>query len=286
MLHRWINRLVKSDQRRQQLLRKPRLSWPSLLQTNDQGTLKGIALSSIKFPERMRIKIKARPNMIKDLTVTGKTSMDDRHCAPTFLYQQLDGHPLRVYGRCASIDLVIQEWHSADNVTVQAQLSKSIGDILYTKEFYTCTEPVDDPHTVIDQQIVSPVTKRRHVYPYGGYLGPEGIGEPLFMMLSCNEGQTKVNMFTYKGLMEQDMSPFEKGGFHIFPGVDPKERHKILPLEKLIQYGEISTEMNLELDQDTWVQNYQAESLTRKDGTYEGILIFRKNGKPILKGSS
>lgn len=77
MLHRWVNRLVKSETRRQKLLRKPRCMWPFLIQTGDQGTLKSICTYRQSFPERICVNVELRPSMVVNKTVTAQANLDN-----------------------------------------------------------------------------------------------------------------------------------------------------------------------------------------------------------------
>lgn len=287
MLHQWVNRLVKSEYRRKQLLGKPRISWPSLLHTGEHGTLKGLSLHRESFPERIQIQIELRPYMVTDLSLTAQSNLDTHESSPTFIYQQLSGNVLRIYSRCSRIDLIVKEWEPIKTEKPEnLKLSSPINTALYAKEFYTCNQSIVEFNTVIEHEIVNSITQRKHIYPYGGYLSLEGeIGETVYITLSSNEGKTTLHTHTYSELIRDHLNPLAENTTHVFSDIDPAERHKILPLNKLIEYGEISTYLNLKIGEDVWSQNYQSESMVRKDGTYEATLTLRKTGKPTLGGA-
>lgn len=286
MLNQWINRLVKSESRRKQLLRKPRITWPTLLHTGDHGTLKGLPLQHEVFPERIQLQIELRPNMLTQLSVTAQSNLDTHACSPVPIYQQLTGNHQRIYGRCASIGLIVKGWHAVKDETVHLTLSSPIDTAIYVKEFYTCNQSIVELNTVIDHQIVNAATRRKHIYPYGGYLSPNGvIGDAVYMTLSSSEGNTMIHTHTYNDLIRDHINPFEEDGKHVFTNIDLQDRHKILPLTKLIEYGELTTHINLTIGEDIWAQSYQSESLIRKEGTYEATLTLRKIGQPNLEGA-
>jgi len=283
MLNQWINRLVKSESRRKRLLRKPRIAWPTVLHTGDHGTLKGLSLQHGVFPERIQLQIELRPNMLTQLSITAQSSLDTHECLAVPIYQQLAGNQQRIYGRCESIDLILKGWNAVKEEMAHLTLSSPIGSLIYVKEFYTCPRSIVERNTIVDHKIVNVDTRRKHIYPYGGYLSPDGImGDVLYMTLSFSEGHTVIHTHTYSDLLHDHINPFEEDGIHTFTDIDLKDRHKILPLNKLIEYGELMTCVNLMIGEDIWTQSYQSESFIRKDGTYEAIIIFRKTGHPKL----
>jgi hypothetical protein len=85
MLNRWINRLVRSEERRRKLLRKPKITWPSLLQTSAYGKLDVISRQS--FPERIKLQLELKPTLISNNQVTAAVSLDNHTCLPTPIYQ-------------------------------------------------------------------------------------------------------------------------------------------------------------------------------------------------------
>lgn len=158
------------------------------------------------------------------------------------------------------------------------------GNILYSKEFYICTASILDVQSVIDQRIVNQESGRKHIYPYGGYLGPDGpMGDTLYMTVSSDVSSTKITLHTHQELIQKGINPLVDDRMYAFQGIDPSQRHKILPLMTLIEEGGIKTENKITIGDQAWVQTYQSESLIRKEGTYEAILTFKRNGKPTIK---
>lgn len=285
MLNRWINRLVRSEERRRQLLRKPKIAWPSLLQTSAYGRLDAISRQS--FPERIQLEIELKPTIVSNKEITATVSLDNNTSASTPIYQQLNGDRRRIYGRCASIDLVVKGWHGIDTGTVGIQLLNLNNKILYTKEYFTCATPIVDHQTVINHTAVNALSKCRHIYPYGGYLCADGtdavIGDALYMMLTPDVANMHINVRSYQDLLNQNINMFDIAPGYALTSIDPNERHKVLPLQSLIAQGEISLELSTKTGEDTWVQSYQSESFVRNDGTYEGVLTFRRNSEPTLR---
>jgi hypothetical protein len=281
MLNRWINRLVRSDERRRKRLRKPRISWPSLVQTGSGGKLQVVCRHS--FPERLCIHVALKPTLVLHKDITATVNVDAHQCSPTPIYQRLDGDRQRIYGRCSSIDLVIKAWNAVNGDSSGIELTQHSNHILYTKEYFTCSTHIIDHQTVEDHRIVNAVSKRKHIHPYGGYLGPDGsVGDALYMTLTPNEAETKINIHSYEGLLEQRINLFDLNPMYGLPSINPAERHKILPLMHLIQRGEIPCELTTQVGDDRWIQSYQSESFVRKDGTYEGTITLRRTGKPTL----
>jgi hypothetical protein len=164
------------------------------------------------------------------------------------------------------------------------ELQESKNKILYTKECFTCTTSIVDQQTPINHTVVNALSKSKHIYPYGGYLGSDGIlGDALYMMLTPNITNTHINIRSYQDLLHQNINVFDPNCSHAFQLIDPAERHKILPLQSLIEQGEIGCELQTKAVDDIWIQSYKSESLVRKDGTYEGVLTLRRNGKPTLR---
>lgn len=282
MLNRWINRLVRSEERRHKLLRKPHITWPSLVQTGSGGKLQILCRHS--FPERVQIQVELKPTLVACKGITATVNVDAHQCSPTSIYQQLDGDRKRLYGRCSSIDLVIKAWYAADCETQGIELNQHKNQILYTKEYFTCSTRIVDQQTVENHRIVNVVSKRKHIHPYGGYLGPDGsVGDALYMTLTPNDAETKINIHSYEGFLEQQINLFDLNPMYGVQSINPAERHKILPLMHLIKQGEITCELTTQVGDDTWVQKYQSESFVRKDGTYEGTLTLRRTGKPTLR---
>jgi hypothetical protein len=282
MLNRWINRLVRSNERRRKLLRKPRINWPTLVQTGANGKLHTVCGHS--FPERIQIQVELKPTLVSHKEITATVNVDAHQCVPMPIYQHLDGDRQRLYGRCSSIDLMIKGWHAIDNESRGIELTQQSHKVLYTKDYFTSSTSILDHQTVEDHRIVNAGSKRKHIYPYGGYLGPDGIvGDALYMTLTANEALTKNNIHSYEGLLAQRINLFEVNHLYGLHSVDPTERHKILPLMHLIKQGEIPCELTTHAGDETWIQTYQSESFVRKDGTYESTLTLRRTGKPILR---
>lgn len=282
MLNRWINRLVRSNARRRKLLQKPRISWPSLVQTESGGKLHAICRHA--FPERVNIHVELKPTLVQNKEITATVNVDAHQCVSTPIYQQLDGDLKRIYGRCSSIDLVIKDWNVVNSESHGIELNQYKNQILYTKDYFTCGTHVVDHQTVENHRIVNAISKRKHIHPYGGYLGPDGvIGDALYMTLTPNKADTKINIHSYEGLLEQRINLFEVNHMYGLDSINPTERHKVLPLMHLIKQGEIPCELTTQFGDDTWIQTYQSESFVRKDGTYEGTLTLRRTGKPTLR---
>ncbi|QOL19418.1 hypothetical protein [Candidatus Bodocaedibacter vickermanii] len=240
MLNRWINRLVRSEERRHQLLRKPRISWPSLLQTGSGGKLQ--ALCRHPFPERLCIQVELKPTMVLHKEITATVNVDDQQYSPTPIYQQLDKDRKRLYGRCSSIDLVIKAWHAVDHESIGVKLTQPSNKILYTKNYFTCSTSIVDQQTVENHRMANAASKRKHIHPYGGYLGPDAhVGDALYMTLTPNDIETKINIHSYDELLEQRINLFDVNSMYGVQCIDPTERHKILPLMSLIKQGEIPT---------------------------------------------
>ncbi len=282
MLNRWINRLVRSEERRRQLLRKPRISWPSLLQTGSNGKLQSLCRHS--FPERLHIQVELKPTVLAHKEITATVNVDAHQCSPTPIYQQLDGDRKRLYGRCSSIDLVIKAWNAVDCESTGIELTQPSKQILYTKDYFTCSTSIVDHQTVDNHRIVNAASKRKHIYPYDGYLGPDAqVVDAMYMTLTPNEAETKINIHSYGELLEQRINVFDVNQLYGVQSINPTERHKILPLMHLIKQGEIACELTTQVGDETWIQSYQSESFVRKDGTYEGMLTLRRTGKPTLR---
>lgn len=282
MLNRWINRLVQSEDRRRKLLRKPRITWPSLLQTGANGKIQALFRNS--FPERLHIQVELKPTIVSQKEVTATVNVDTHQCLPTPIYKQLDCDRKRVYGRCSSIDLVIKGWHAVGCESSGIKLTQSCNKILYSKDYFTCSTDIIDHQTVENHRMVNAVSKRKHIHPYGGYLGPDGsVGDALYMTLTPNETETKINIHSYDGLLEQRINLFDVNSMYGVHSINPTERHKILPLMSLIKQGEIPCELTIQVGDETWIQAYQSELFIQKDGAYEGELTLRRKGKPTLR---
>ena len=282
MLNRWINRLVRSEERRRKLLRKPRVSWPSLLQTGSNGKLQSLCRHS--FPDRLQIQVDLKPRIVPHKEITATVNVDGHQCISTPIYQQLDGDRKRLYGRCSSIDMVIKAWHAVGSESTGIKLTQPSNKVLYTKDYFTCSTSIVDQQTVENHRIVNAASKQKHIYPYGGYLGADqDVGDALYMTLTPNESETKINIHSYDGLLEQSINLFDMNSLYGVHCINPTERHKILPLMHLIKQGEIPCELTTQVGDETWIQAYQSESFVRKDGTYEGTLALRRVGKPTLR---
>jgi hypothetical protein len=286
MLNRWIHRLVRSEARKHKLLRKPRVAWPALLQTGDQGRLQILYRKS--FPDRIKIHVELKPTLITQKDITACASLDAHECLPTSIYAQLNGDLHRVYGRCSSIALNVKDWHAVLGDKTELELERPFKKTLYKKEFFTVPTSIVEPLTVVNHHVVNHMTKRQHIYPYGGYLGPDGeIGDALYMSVTSSKRETTINIHSYSQLQQQEINLFEPSGLIATKHINPQERQKILPLQVLIQQGEIECRLITTHDQDEpWIQGYQSESLIRKEGTYEAFITFRRKGKPEIRSTT
>jgi hypothetical protein len=286
MLNRWIHRLIRSDVRKHKLLRKPRVEWPSILQTGCQGRLQLIHRQV--FPQRITIHVDLKPTLIAHKDLTATASLDAHTCLPTPIYSQLNGDLKRVYGRCSSIVLIVKDWNAIKGDTTDLKLDEPFQKTLYTKEFFTVSSSIIEPLTVVNHQVVNQVTHRQHIYPYGGYLGPDGeIGDALYMTVSSGKRDTTLNIHAYSDLQEQAINLFEPAGLCAPHHINPFERQKVLPLSQLIHQGEIECRLICAVDdEETWIQRYQSESISRKEGTYEAFITLRRKGKPEIRSTS
>lgn len=282
MLNRWIQRLIRSESRKHKLLRKPRLAWPSLLQTGNQGRLQVLYRQS--FPDRIKVHVELKPTLIAQKELTACVSLDAHQCLPIAIYSQLNGALQRVYGRCSSITLNVKEWNAVGGEKSDLELDDQFKKIIYTKEFFTVPTSIVEALTVVKHQVVNKISNRKHIYPYGGYLGPDGdLGDALYMTVTSGEKETKINLHSYTSLQYQQINLFEPSGVFETKEINPQERHKILPLQLLIQHGEVRCELVASLEGEHWTQAYQSESLIRKERTYEAVLTLRRTGKPELR---
>jgi hypothetical protein len=222
--------------------------------------------------------------MVANKENTATVNLDAHQCLATPIYKHLNGNRKRTYGRCAFIDLVIKKWHAVGKETQGIELAESNKKTLYTKEFFTCTASIVDDQTIVNHTVVNTKSKRKHIYPYGGYLGFDGIlGDALYMTLSSDVPHTKINIHTYQTLLDQNINIFDSNSVYAPQSMDLSERQKILPLPHLIEQGDITCELTTKTADDTWIQAYRSESFVQKDGIFEGILTLRRNGKPILR---
>jgi DNA-directed RNA polymerase subunit H (RpoH/RPB5) len=222
--------------------------------------------------------------MVFQKEITAPVSLDDHQCLPTSIYQHLNGNRQRTYGRCASIDLIIKKWHAIGDDIQGIELTKKNNKPFYTKEYFTCTADIIDHQTVINHTVVNAHSKRKHIYPYGGYLAVDGrLGDALYMTLSSDVTHTKINIHSYQALLDQYINVFDSNSIYAHQFIDSSERHKILPLKYLIEQGDIPCELTTKTGDDTWVQTYHSESFVQKDGTYEGILTLGRKGKPTIR---
>lgn len=282
MLNRWINRLVRSEDRRRKLLRKPRISWPSLLQTGTCGKIKLLCRTS--FPERIQINIDLKPTLAASKDITARVSLDNHTCLPTSIYQNLKNDRQRLYGRCAAIELVIKNWHAVGDKLHGIELCEFKNKVLYTKEYFTCTTSITDIQTIVNHVPVNAETKQKHIYPYGGFLSSDGVlGDTLYMTLSSGVSETKINIHSYQDLLDQKINLFDIDSNYALQSIDASNRHKVLPLRSLIEHGDIQCELTTQLESDTWNQSYCSESFVQKDGVLEGVLTLRRKGKPNLR---
>lgn len=283
MLNRWIHRLIRSERRRHQLLRKPRVAWPSVIQTGCQGRLQLVYRQS--FPDRINIQVELKPEVIPHKDLTACASLDAHQCLPTPIYAQLKGDLRRVYGRCLSIALNVKDWHVIKGEKTDLELDKPFRTTLFTKQFNTVSTSIVEPLTVVNHQVVHRISGRQHIYPYGGYLAPEGdIGDALYMMITSGKQETTLNILSYSEVLEQNINLFNPSGLIAPQFIDPAQRQKILPLNLLIQQGEIECRLISTCQEDEeWVQGYVSESLVRKEGSYEAFITLRRKGKPEIR---
>lgn len=283
MFNQWVNRLVKSETRKRKLLRKPRIAWPSLIQTAE-GNVRKVASKHKAFPEKIHMNVELRPNMLAHQDVRAEVILDDQVCASASIYKDLSGDMVRVYGRCTSVDFLIKGWKGVDSEHQHIDMDKNIGEILYTKEFFTCTDSITDEQTTLEHRVINKHTHKKHIYPYGGYLSRDGaFGDALYMTLTSELNQTKINIHSYDDLIQKGISPFEAHDGYAFQGIDISNRDKLLPLEKIIEERKIRCEFIFNIHENTWVQPYQVTAVARKDGAFEAVLTLQKLGKPALR---
>lgn len=283
MFNQWINRLVKSKTRKRKLLRKPRIVWPALIQTAE-GNVRKIGVKHKPFPETLHMNVELRPNMVTHQDVRAEVILDDQVCASASIYKDLSGDMLRIYGRCASVDFIIKGWEAVDDEARQIGMVKKNGDILYTKEFFTCTDSVVDEQTTLEHRIVNKHTNKKHIYPYGGYLGKDGaFGDALYMTLTSELNHTKINIHSYGDLLAKGISPFDAHEKYVFQDIDGSNRDKLISLEKIVEDRSIKCEFTLNIQENTWIQPYQVIRIARKDGMFEADLTLQKIGKPALR---
>lgn len=279
MNHTWLKRLIRSNPRRKAKLQKARLSWPTVLQTGDQGRLMLLSSHQHTFPTTIKLKVTLRPHLVDHQDLQGKVIFEGDPQAPVFLYKDCGGDHQRVYGRCKSIDVILDQ---GPDLAEGSQLATSVGSSLYSKPFFHLASNVEEVQGVIDHAVVNLRNKRPTIYPYGGFLAPEGaVGDALFMTLSRGRETTHLRVFTYQYLRERGIMP---GGAnpkgYAFEQVDLTDRRTLLPLYQLIKEGDITSELSLQFGDVQWVQSYVSESFSRFPGTLKGELILRKQALP------
>lgn len=280
---RWLNRLTTPHRLPKYNAHKSRQLWSSILHAGGQGKLTHRYSSKQSFPNYIKLMVTLHPIMVTDRTVTAEVQLDEYLSQPTPIYQQLKGDALRIYGRCARIDLLLKEWIAVGEGDVsRLTLSIEPGQRVFSKPFYTVTEPIQAHQTVIDHRCIDAETRKVNIYPYGGYLAMDGVvGDALYMTVSAGDTGTNINVHHYSELCERGIHPFELSGAHSFQcEADPL---RALPLLTVIETGHVTSELQTIITEDVWVQTYQSESLVRKDGTYEAVLTLRRQGSPTKR---
>lgn len=277
MLNHWVSRLVKSPKRRRKLLKKRTPAWPVLIQTGDQGRLKPLNLGRDLFPELVKVRVKLRPKVVQAASLTSQVCLDGVKYEKISIYSGQDSRDLWRYGRCESVDLIVERFENSDKSSVS--FDAKVDGVLYRKSYPVCSEDIVDSQKTIQHRVVNATTQKEQLYPFGGFIhssGNGGLGESVYASFSVHHNRTHLQLYRHDELRRKGAT-FSQDDVNYSYAFDTDDVHKCQSLEHAMVSGAVSIRGATKLDEDTWEQRYVSSGIEMLEQG-RAVVTFRRIG--------